>query len=546
MAAHIETGTMVDPRYESRHLGHLGLVAGIFDELGLGEAIDRLIPQDHERRIVSVGQAVKAMVLNGLGFVNQRLYLVPHFFQDKPTERLIGAGIGPEHLNDDVTGRALEKLYEHDVTLLYARLASQAVRRLGLTPRFGHLDTTSFHVDGQYNSETEPEAGVIHITRGYSRDHRADLNQVVLELMAENQAGIPLWMEPLSGNAEDKTSLRATVKAHLGQLKRAEGLDYVVADSALYTAETLRELEGMAWITRVPETLSAAREAIAAAAPGLMASPEKLSLQRQEADYAGVKQRWVVVYSPQAYQRALKSVNRHCEKQSEADLKAFEALCRRDFACAADAQKALAAFEKGRWLCAVADVTVVEVAHHGKRGRPRQGQPPKTLTYRLEGALISRPEQRRLRLQRKSCFILATNELDTEALSDDALLAAYKGQQQVERGFRFLKDPLFLASSLYLKSPKRLMALMMVMTLCLLVYAALEYRLRQALKAHGQTLPNQKGKPIQNPTLRWVFQLFVGIHLLLIQGVQVLMLNLNDLHRQVVGILGPPYETLYS
>lgn len=88
-----------------------------------------------------------------------------------------------------MTGRALEKLYEHDVTLLYARLASQAVRRLGLTPRFGHLDTTSFHVDGQYNSETEPEAEVIHITRGYSRDHRADLNQVVLELMAENQAG---------------------------------------------------------------------------------------------------------------------------------------------------------------------------------------------------------------------------------------------------------------------------------------------------------------------------------------------------------------------
>ncbi|MGC1954039.1 MAG: hypothetical protein WA970_16010 [Gammaproteobacteria bacterium] len=74
------------------------------------------------------------------------------------------------------------------------------------------------------HSETEPEAGVIHITRGYSRDHRADLNQVVLELIAENQAGIPLWMEPLSGNSEDKTSLRATVKAHLGQAQAPGGL----------------------------------------------------------------------------------------------------------------------------------------------------------------------------------------------------------------------------------------------------------------------------------------------------------------------------------
>ena len=81
----------------------------------------------------------------------------------------------------------------------------------------------------------------------------------------------------------------------------------------------------------------------------------------------------------------------------------------------------------------------------------------------------------------------------------------YKDQQKGERGFRFLKAPLFLASSLTLKSPKRLMALMMVMTLGLLVYAALEYRLRQALTAHDRAVPKQQGKLIQHPTMRWVF-----------------------------------------
>jgi transposase len=80
-------------------------------------------------------------------------------------------------------------------------------------------------VDGQYNSDLEPEAGAIHATQGDSRDHRPDLNQVVLELIAENQAGLPLWMAPLSGHSDDKTSLRATVKAHLRQLKRAEGVE---------------------------------------------------------------------------------------------------------------------------------------------------------------------------------------------------------------------------------------------------------------------------------------------------------------------------------
>jgi len=116
----------------------------------------------------------------------------------------------------------------------------------------------------------------------------------------------------------------------------------------------------------------------------------------------------------------------------------------------------------------------------------------------------------------------------------------------VERGFRFLKDPLFLASSLYLKSPKRIMALMMVMTLCLLVYAALEYRLRQALKEQQQTLPNQTGQSVQNPTMRWIFHLFVGIHLLVIQTGQILVLNLKPYHQQVLRLLGPPYEALYS
>ena len=69
-----------------------------------------------------------------------------------------------------------------------------------------------------------------------------------------------------------------------------------------------------------------------------------------------------------------------------------------------------------------------------------------------------------------------------------------------------MKDPQFLASSLYLKKPERIMALLMLMTVCLLVYAALEYRIRTALKAHGATFPDQKGNPTQTPTARCVFR----------------------------------------
>jgi len=51
-----------------------------------------------------------------------------------------------------------------------------------------------FHVDGKYNSDDVPEEGVVQITKGYSRDHRPDINQVVLQLICERQAGIPLTL----------------------------------------------------------------------------------------------------------------------------------------------------------------------------------------------------------------------------------------------------------------------------------------------------------------------------------------------------------------
>jgi hypothetical protein len=103
----------------------------------------------------------------------------------------------------------------------------------------------------------------------------------------------------------------------------------------------------------------------------------------------------------------------------------------------------------------------------------------------------------------------------------------------------------FLASSLYLKKPERIMALLMVMTVCLLVYAALEYRIRQTLQTHNATFPNQKGQRVQHPTARWVFHYFVGIHLLCLPGQWPLGLNLTEEHQHLLHLLGKPYEKLY-
>ena len=152
--------------YRTQILDHLGLVAGMFEELGSAEVIDQATQQAPEMRMGTAGPAVKAMVRNGLGFVNQPLARVPHFFQPKPLSRLMAPGMQASHRNDDTLGRALETLYDYGVTALYRLMAATAARRLGLPPTFAHLDTTRVHVDGRSNSHEAPDAQVGHMTPG--------------------------------------------------------------------------------------------------------------------------------------------------------------------------------------------------------------------------------------------------------------------------------------------------------------------------------------------------------------------------------------------
>jgi transposase len=187
----------------------------------------------------------------------------------------------------------------------------------------------------------------------------------------------------------------------------------------------------------------------------------------------------------------------------------------------------------------------VDVPHYQGRGRPKNGQPPKRIDFRVEGQIVERSGAIVEAKRTKGKFVLATNELDPESISDETILAAYKCQSvSVERGFRFLKDPLFFASSLFL----RIMALLMVMGLALLVYALAEHWVRTELKKREITIENQVGKPTQRPTLRRIFQVFEGIDLLLIHldnQTQRFVLNLKPIHYQILSLFGDEVEKYY-
>ncbi|MDV5249665.1 IS1634 family transposase [Shewanella xiamenensis] len=153
-----------------------------------------------------------------------------------------------------------------------------------------HLDITSFHVDGAYDCNDGEPLGKLQLVRGYSRDHRPELNQVILELICENQAGLPVYMQALSGNSNDTKAFAQTVRRHLSSLKAAQESRYLVGDAALYCADTLQLLaqQQQLFVTRVPVTLNEAKQAVATiGAQPLTALGNGYHGRWQGANYAG-------------------------------------------------------------------------------------------------------------------------------------------------------------------------------------------------------------------------------------------------------------------
>ena len=531
--------------YSTKSMDHLGLVAVLCKELGIAEFIDERLPKQSAQCHITHGQLLVAMILNGLGFVSRTLHMVPDYFSDKPVERLIGLGIKAEHINDDALGRCLDKLYEKGVSQLYQDLAERVVKYLGLPCDLVHLDSTSFHVDGEYQSDIDAQG--LRITKGYSRDHRPDLNQVILNLITENQAGLPVYMQACSGNTNDSESFKKLVKSHITSLKAAQQSRYFIGDAALYVAETIQALDEQKqlFITRVPQKLVEAK--------AIMKSHQKdnftpilegYSGAWYESDYAGVQQKWLLVKSEQANKRENHTLQKSVLKSTELSMKSFKKLCQETYACKSDALKALAKWEESQEFVRVIEPLILEQMTHTTRGRPKKDSEG-TICYQISGQLCTSLHQKKLEEDKNGLFILGTNDCSGN-LSMQDMLSHYKSQQSVERGFRFLKSPDFLVSSLYLKNPERIEALLMIMTCCLMIYAALEHLIRRELKAKNLFFPDMKKKPSQNPTAKWVFWCFIGIHELTIGQEVKGILNINNRQRIILDCLGEKYWGIYS
>jgi transposase len=304
------------------------------------------------------------------------------------------------------------------------------------------------------------EPGTIHITHGYSRDHRPDLKQFMVDLMCSGDGDIPLYMRVGDGNETD-SALFAQLIVEFRQQWDVDAL--FVADAALYTASNLQQMAQLRWVSRVPATLTSAKDLLQHIHPDALV-PSSLPGYQIAAcgnSYAQIPQRWLAVKSQARLVSDLKQLEKRLAKQETLAVCALKQLQSQQFSCRPDALAKAASFSQQLPYHPLQDLQAIEIVEHKRRGRPRKdavGQKH----YQISAVLVPKDSVIDAERQCARLFLLATNVLDDQVLSDDQILREYKAQQSTKRGFRFLKDPLFFTSSVFLKTPQRVAALAML------------------------------------------------------------------------------------
>lgn len=532
--------------------GYLNLISQIMKDMRIPQTIDAKVPYDAQCN-VSPGEVVQMIVMDMLTG-RQALVHMADWAKRLDLEKLLRPGVQASFFNDDALARHLDRISEAGVHELYSTLALQAWQYNPDSILAFHSDTTSKSVYGAYRAANEED---LLITEGYSRDRQGD-KQFQYGLIVDGQ-GRPIYGDVHDGNTSDKTWNPDVLKKLDAQLQQInlQGFIYV-ADSAAMTRETLEQAkEAKAYlITRGGNNLKIVKEALEQAdrqeeawsAPQAFASAKTSAayrLQQFHADYEGHSVRLTVVESSALDKKKAHTIDKRVQQEYEQATKTIEAQKKLVFHCEHDAQSALK-----QWLSDYplnfhqleARIERFEEIER-QRGRPKKDAVPETATrYRIAFESLVRDEEAIHATRRKaSRFVLVSTvpEAFRERTMDaSAILQTYKGQIGVECNFSILKDPYFV-DEIYLKKPHRVEVLGYLFLIALLVYHAIQGKVRSQTNKRNPLIATTKRK-LEQPTTREIFRL--------LEYMQVIVFRLPDgsRYRQLGQPLGSEERRLLA
>ncbi|MBU0580033.1 MAG: IS1634 family transposase [Candidatus Margulisbacteria bacterium] len=532
---------------------HLPIIKSYADKIGLVEIINSTVKSEME---VEPGFIILGLVLDSLSG-RSPLYRLEEFFEDKDVELLLGKDLEPEVFNDDAVGRVLDKLYESGTQKIFSEISLRAQKAFNINSPYVRYDTTSKTVYGDYKFE-EDEEQPFNITFGYSKDHRPDLKQFLVEMLCVDR-NIPVFGCCADGNGSDKklnNKLLTKVTKNMSEYGLRESAFIYIADAAVVSKENLEELDKILFITRLPATYNECSRVIQNAVEkddwkdvGILAEtkPTKnrpgtyYKLCESELELYGKKYRAVVVHSSSHDKRRQKKLDKELEKSYQ-ELKDFlKEEEKKEYFCLKDAEAASKRLMKFKTKYHKLNFSIETIPKYLPGRPPKDGKRKvKEERYKLKGNLIENTSSIQKRTEESGCFVLLTNvpqKKVKEAHTGLQVLKAYKEQHGIESNFSFLKDPT-IVNDLFLKNPKRIEALGLVLLISLLIWRLIENSMRQYIKSTDKKLPGWDKKPTDRPTSFMMTTKFKGILTLKIGKYRRLSKPLSNIQLKYLKALG--------
>ena len=551
-------------------VAHLPLVLGVVRKLNVAALIDTFCPP-HPAHVLSCGRGVEALVLAILDG-HHALYKVGARLEERGMLPLLQPGLQRASLHDYRLGQILEALFTANLNRVFGAIALNALEVYALATPWLHQDTTTITLYGAYEEEARPVKGPVppRPAYGHSKDGHDDLKQVLLSLGVSSD-GLPLRMGLRDGNTSDSTETPLAIEECLAL--GLNGVHGIVADSKAYCKRTLGLCleQGVGLITLVPRTCAVRQEVEAwgqqhGALPLLLEKPGRTRqepprrwpgqsvVRRVPVEYTDGRLdmadiRFLVVHSSQLAHQAAAAYAAAQATEAERVAEHIQRMEARWFACAADAEAAIAEYDgrgqgrRGRkprpWRYHVLHYQVEAVSSPKKRSR--RGRPPKAEAPQVEVRyrLVVHPEALAPSEDAHGWTVLATT-VRPEVCTDTEMLQAYQEQHiTVEPGFRWIKNPAAI-SPVWLEKPARIAALAMLTVVGLLVYTVIQRQVRLYLREHDQQIPGNKGLTA-TPTAAVVFALFTPVmlvHFAVDSTPSLQVHGVQDYHRIVCHAVG--------
>jgi transposase len=512
---------------ESYTVKHLPIVKAYSDKLGLVELINHLVPSEMD---LQPGVYFLGMVLDTLSGRNP-LYRLEQFFEDQDTELLLGKEVDAKRFNDVNVGRFIDKVFDIGAVKIFKEISMRAVSRFGLNCRHVHFDTTSRSVYGDY----EPDGSdPFEITYGHSKDHRPDLKQFLISMLCVDR-NVPIFGKIEDGNASDKrvnNDVLSEISKYMAVHGLGSGAFIYIADSAVITKRNLKTIgKDVLFISRLPATFNDCDRAIKEAVLkdewediGVIAETEPTEKRpaayyksyETEVTLYGESYRAVVIHSSAHDRRRQKRIERRLVEEKKALTKKCKEAVKAEYFCREDAEAAANKLSEETCTYYELRTRIEEKAIYGK-GRPRNDGPREIqeMRYLVLADILENKVAVSAFRKEAGCFVLITNvsretREDQIGYDSKAILKTYKEQYGIEQDFGFLKDPV-IVNSVFLKKPKRIEVLGLILLTSLLVWRLMERSMRQYVDQTGKKLPGWDHKPTDRPTSFMMTTKFMGI-----------------------------------